>query len=246
MYGAGDDNRGEKVNLMDHQKQKETWEKEHGSPSVLPQMDKSDASSGVKRFLEWLRERKREKNLAGIEMGCGKGRNSIWLTKQGVRMTAFDFSRVATMEAMKRAKEAGVGENLTLLVHDASEPWPFESNMFDIAIDCFASTDIESFEHRAFARDELRRVLKPGGYLFVYTLSTDDEFHKEMIKKQPAGEKNSFLHPAGKFEKVFDRDELLDFYKDFTLIEERRIEKDEVFGGKTYHCRHFWVVLQKS
>ena len=76
--------------------------------------------------------------------------------------------------------------------------------------------------------------------------TTDDEFHEQMVEQHPAGEKNSFRHPqTGKFEKIFDRSELLDFYADFKVVEERRIEKVEEFFGQSYHCQHFWLVMQK-
>jgi len=202
-------------------------------------MDRQQASGGVQKFWLWLMQKTNKKNPAGIEMGCGKGRNSIWLSGQGAKMVAFDFSQNAIREAKKRAH---LGVDVKFLVHDASKKWPFESNSFDFAVDCFASMDIESPDARSFARDEFRRTLKKGGILLVYTLSTDDEFHKEMVKKSPAAEKNSFIHPTGKFEKIFDRKELLDFYKDFKLLEVERIEKDEEFFGKTYHCKHFWII----
>jgi len=232
---------------MDHNKQRQLWENEHKQPFVLLQMDKKEVSSGIKRFLSWLEARNHKNNLTGLEMGCGKGRNSIGLAKQSIKMAAFDFSKNAITEAKKRAEESGVENSVNFIVQDATIKWPFKSDSFDLALDVFASVDIESFEGRSFARDEFKRVLKKGGFLLVYTLSTDDEFHKEMLKEHPAKEKNSFIHPtSGKFEKVFDREELLDFYKDFKVMEEQRIEKETEFFGKKYSCRHFWLILQKT
>lgn len=232
---------------ISHQDQKRIWEEEHQNPFVLLPMNSQEPSSGVVLFLDWLKERSQKvNNLRAIEMGCGKGRNSIWLAQQGLDVSAFDFSEVAIDEAQTRAASQGVTERAHFLAHDATQPWPFKSNSFDVAIDIFASTDIESFAGRSFARDELIRVLKPGGYLFIYTLSTDDEFHKEILEQSPGEEKNTFLHPTtGKFEKVFDREELLAFYKELKLIEEKRIEKTAKFFDKEYNCKHFWLIFQK-
>ncbi|MEM4254944.1 MAG: class I SAM-dependent methyltransferase [Candidatus Norongarragalinales archaeon] len=225
--------------------QQEIWEKEHSKPLVLPQMSKEDASGGVVEFYSWLARNSLTSELSGVEMGCGKGRNCLWLAKQGVKMTGFDFSKNAISEARKKAGKTGL-QNAFFLVHDATKKWPFDNEAFDIGIDCFASTDIDSLEGRTFARDEFKRVIKKSGFLLVYTLSTDDEFHKQMVEEYPAGERNSFRHPqTGKFEKIFDRNEIFDFYRNFKLIEECRIEKDEVFFGKSYRCKHFWLVFQK-
>lgn len=229
-----------------HSSQHQIWEEEHRNPQVLLPMNSTEVSYGVSLFWDWLQKKKHSHPLHGIEMGCGKGRNSIWLAQQGVEMEAFDFSSVAIEEAKKRMLAAAVSTALHFRVHDATELWPFENESFDFAIDCFASTDIDSLSGRTFARDELRRILKPNGYLFVYTLSTDDTFHQEMRKTSPAVEKNSFLHPTnGKFEKVFDEEELKTFYQNWKLIEKKRISKTATFFDKNYSCSHFWIMLQK-
>lgn len=229
-----------------HERQREIWENEHCKPFVLPQMDSSEASSGVKLFYEWLKKNRSLENLLGLEMACGKGRNVNWLANLEIYMTGFDFSKIAIEEAQKRARFLGVEGRTNFILHDARDKWPFESNYFDFSIDCFGSTDIEAFLLRRFARDEFKRVLKSGGYLFVYTLSTDDEFHKEMISKYSTKESGSFLHPStGKFEKAFELDELLKFYKEFKVIENKRIEKEAEFFGKKYKCNHHWIIFQK-
>ncbi len=229
-----------------HKEQQEAWEKEHQKPHVLLQMDSEKASAGVELFLAWLKERGVETvGLKAVEMGCGKGRNCIWLAEQGLEATGFDFSNAAIEEAKRRAQVRGFAEKAKFVVQDATTKWQFDNESFDIAVDCFASTDIEGEENRAFAVSEFKRVLKPGGYLVVYTLSTEDGFHKEMVEKSPASEKNSFVHPTGKFEKVFDDEEIAEIYKDFKLVEKRRLKKEPVFFGKAYPSNHYWLVYQK-
>ena len=90
---------------ISHQDQQKIWEKEHADPFSLKQMDSQDASSGVIKFLDWLREKKVDLNsLKAIELGCGKGRNVIWLAKQGIESTGIDFSQTTVEEAIKRAQ----------------------------------------------------------------------------------------------------------------------------------------------
>ncbi len=228
-----------------HAAQKRAWDAEHKSPEILHPMDSHDPSSGVQLFGSWLSEHFGSWQLQGLEMGCGKGRNTIWLAQQGARMHAFDFSSVAIEEALRRSKIAGLHQ-ADFTVHDATTCWPYPDNTFDFVLDCFASTDIESAQGRAFARDEIFRVLRPRGVLLLYTLSTDDEFHREMIAKHPDGEPNSFRHPSnGKFEKVFERRELLEFFPG-KVLQERRVEKSVTFFGKSYGCKHFWMIIEKQ
>jgi ubiquinone/menaquinone biosynthesis C-methylase UbiE len=228
---------------ISHEEQRRIWEEEHSNPYVLKQMDSSEASSGVARFWDFLKDKN---NAAGIEIGCGKGRNVIWLAEQGADMHGLDFSSAAIAAAKKRAAEAGAGKSAAFLVQDVTEPWQLADNSFDFGIDCFATTDIESVEGRLFAMQEMRRVLKPGGYLLAYLLSTDDEFHKEMIRKSPAGERNAFLHPTtGKFEKTYDEKDIEDTFKGFDVVRKSRVAKTTEFFGKTYACLHHWIIFQK-
>lgn len=230
-----------------HEGQKEKWNKEHAHPFALKQMDSARLSSGIAPFAKFLEE-KGQRNSTGVEMGCGKGRNVIGLAHQNLisKMYGFDFSEVAIAEARKRAETDGVSSRVQFDVMDATQAGSYSSNFFDFAIDCFASTDIESPEGRQYAVGEMHRVLKSGGYFLVYVMSTDDEFHKMMIQKSPAEEANAFYNAEnGKFEKVFSEEELDRAYKDFTLIEAKRIEKTAEFFGKSYYCKHHWRIYQK-
>jgi ubiquinone/menaquinone biosynthesis C-methylase UbiE len=228
---------------MRHEEQQKYWDEEHRRPSVLPQMDSREPSGGVERFWRWVSQHL-EASPSGIEMGCGKGRNAIWLAKQGARMRAFDFSPFAIEEARRRAQEEGI--SVAFECCDATERWPYADARADFVVDCFASTDIESKAGRVFACTEARRVLRKGGVLFVYTLSTEEEFHASMAAIRPAQEPHSFTYPNGKFEKAFSEPELRELYGDFRWLEEQRIEKMVTFfDGKQYRCRHFWLVLER-
>lgn len=235
------------MKTITHQKQQEIWDQEHTVPQILLQMDSSAPSSGVIKFWGWLQKKRRgKKQLCGLEIGCGKGRNVIYLAQQGIQMTGFDFSPKAIETARERAKNTGVLNKTNFLVQDATVTWNFPSDTFDFVIDCFATTDIESREGRQLAVKEMERVVKPKGYVLVYVMSVEDQYHKEMIKKSPAREKNAFLHPlTGKFEKVFDKEEVLDLYKGLHLLIEERVSKTASFFGRNYNCYHHWMVFEK-
>lgn len=177
-------------------------------------------------------------------MCCGKGRNVIWLARQGIEMTGIDFSSHAVQEAKKRAKDTA---NARFMVHDVTLPYPLEDESLDFVIDCFGSTDIESLEGRQVARDNLIRLLKPGGYYLAYLLSTDDEYHKMMIDEHPGSEPGSFIHPDnGKFEKAFTEDEVKEFYSDLETVVFERVPTTARFNKKDYSCNHIWAVFQKT
>ncbi len=228
-----------------HSEQQEAWEQEHKTPTVLLQMDQEEASSGVQIFHTWITENTKLTSPKALEIGCGKGRNCIWLAQQGIEATGFDFSQTAIEKARHRALLAHA-DKASFVLQDATIPWKFEDNSFDLGIDCFAFTDIESEENRNFAAKEFYRVLKVGGYLLVYALSTDDEFHKEMIKKHPSTEKNALVHPTGKFEKVFDAEEIITLHNKLHLVVHKRLAKTPTYEGKKYNANHHWMIFEKK
>lgn len=230
-----------------HEEQRERWEKEHKTPQVLLQMDASSASSGVVKFIEWLKQNKSSiDKLHGLEVCCGKGRNVIGLAAARITATGLDFSENAIKEARHRARDLGVSDKTTFQVQDVTKPFAVKQGSFDFVVDCFGSTDIESLAGRQALLENVIQALKPGGYLMVYLLSTDDEFHKEMIEKHPGPDFGSFIHPINrKYEKAFTEDEVKKFYGSMKLITLERMPKNARFFGKEYKCNHIWAVFQK-
>lgn len=232
---------------ISHDEQRKKWDEEHANPFALKQMDARKGSSALKPFVEVLESQGRS-GLIGVEMGCGAGRNVIWLAQQNIisKVYGFDFSDAGIEKARKRAEEEAISSKVQFDVIDATRPWEYESNFFDFGIDCTASTDIESMEGRKVAISEMHRVLKLGGYFLVYVMSTEDEYHKMIIEESPAKEANAFIHPkTGKFEKVFSEQELDAMYKDFELIEKNRINKSSEFFGKSYKSFMHWRIYKK-
>ena len=151
-----------------HVEQHRIWEAEHSKPFMFPFVDSIVPTDAVVFFGKWLSNNIDDLgNLRGIEMCCGKGRNSIWLAGLGVQMTGFDFSSHAILEAKKRSDLANLSHYTKFLVHDAVSEWPFANSSFDFFIDCFGSSDIETKSGRIMARNEALRVVKPGGYQYM-------------------------------------------------------------------------------
>lgn len=223
------------------------WENEHKNPCIFPHLDRNEVSGGVVAFWKWLSEFKNSTPglLHGLEMCCGKGRNALWLAEQGAYMTGFDFAKCAIRAARIRVPHEQ-RKRAIFLQHDAILRWPFKSKLFDFIIDCFGSTDVEGKANRSFMRCEILRVLKPGGYLFLYTNSVKSEFYKKMASQNMAGEKNVYYYPeTGKFEKVYDDEELREAYRDFTLVKARTFSRTSPIFNNEYIWHHYWSIYQK-
>lgn len=220
------------------------WDEEHKKAEILPQMDRVNPSSGIVKLVKWLDENNVVADSA-LEMCCGKGRNVIWLSQQGIHANGIDYSEHAIRTAQNRATKAGVVCDFN--VHDVTQIFPYPDNSFDLVIDCFGSTDIEGASNRRAARDQMIRVLKPSGYYMAYLIDADDEFHAMMSEKYPASEPNSFNWPENnKFEKCFTKEEIAEIYSSLTPIHTETIDSQQVFSGNSYKTKNIWSLFQKS
>ena len=227
-------------------KQQKVWEAEHAGAGNWPSLDSETPASGVVEFVKWLASHGVKPPARALDIGCGKGRNSIYLAKLGFETTGVDYVSAALEIARKRAEKNGVSKLAQFQVAEMDAGWPFPSGFFDIAVDNFSSIDIETAKGREKCRDELLRTLSPGGYAMAMVVSAADELESELIKSSPGPERNSVIWPQnGKFQKNYDESELREFYSDFEIVELRKIRKKAVKVGREYEATNYWLVLRK-
>jgi len=167
-------------------------------------------------------------NVSGkriLEIGVGMGGDSIYLAKQGAKVTALDFTKEALVEVKKNAKQYHV--NIDTVQADAREI-PFLDGTFDVI---FHQGFLEHFTNPLAMILEQKRVLKKGGYLCVdvpqrYTTYTIKKHLLMFQKKWFAGWEREFS--IGELEGLMRRANL-------TVV------KNYGWGyyGKLYHIRHF-------
>lgn len=228
-------------------KQQDVWSKEHKKPQAIPSLTDEKPSEHIVEFLKYLKTKGFPFKGKVIDIGCGKGRNTIYLAKKGFEVYALDYIDYALSVVRKKARKARVTNKIILLNHDLSKKWPFKNDFFDLAIDCYSSIDIETQKGREICRDEMFRTLKPKGIALVACVSTNDEFEKELLKKSPGREKHTVFWPNGKFEKLYDRDELESFFAPpFQILRLRTVHKKGVLFGKEDNREVYHLILHKS
>ncbi len=92
----------------------------------------------------------------------GEGRNSVWLAKQGLRVTAFDISQIGVDKAHKLAAEAGVAVDYRIA--DIND-WDWDAAQFDYVAAIFFQFASPAERARIFAG--MQRALRPGGTLIL-------------------------------------------------------------------------------
>lgn len=205
-----------------------------------------EPASGVVLFTNYLRENGVPLSGKAVDIGAGKGRNSVHLAKLGFETWALEYIDAALATAKQLAETNSVTDKIHFELTEVDTTWQIADNFFDVAIDSFSSIDIETKQGREACRDEMLRTLKPSGYALVTVCSAEDEWEKELIANHPGPEPNSTLWPQnGKFQKDYDETELRDFYKAFDIVELRTISKPAFKLGRDGTATNLWAVLRK-
>jgi ubiquinone/menaquinone biosynthesis C-methylase UbiE len=105
-------------------------------------------------------------NRTIIEVGCGTGRNTEWLSRSAAsakNIIGLDFSEQMLARARARVNDPRV----RFLRHDVRIAWPLENASADVIIVMLV---LEHVEHLQTIFEEAARTLTPGGQLFICEL----------------------------------------------------------------------------
>lgn len=116
-----------------------------------------------------------------LEVGCGTGKNTMWLIEKANHLMAVDLSE----EMLRRAKEKVISNKIEFRQADITRPWSFGDTAYDLITFSLVMEHIADLD-QIFS--EAAKLLQPNGYLYL------GELHPF---KQYAGTKARFNTEAG-------------------------------------------------
>ena len=227
-------------------KKKDFWNKEYEKAKHLALSE--DHSEDLEKFTRFLIRHHGKKflNVTSyvLDVGCGNGRNLIFLAQTfGMRGLGYDLSEVAIKEARENTGDLP----LTFKKQSLTEDIPTENGSVTLALDMMASHVLKKSE-REHLRDELVRVLKPGGWLFFKTFLLDDDKNAaELLAEHPGPEPGMYLHPSIKKPEYVWRDsDIYPFFEPFFTVHKiERSHKHIDKHGRAWKRRTMSVYLEK-
>jgi len=98
-----------------------------------------------------------------LEIGCGTGKNTAFLSQIGDRVHAIDFSQ----GMIEKAKEKVRAENVRFSMADITRKWPGEAQAYDLIV---CDLVLEHIEDLGFIFSEAFRVLEEKGRFLINEL----------------------------------------------------------------------------
>ncbi|GAP65927.1 methyltransferase [Mizugakiibacter sediminis] len=114
-----------------------------------------------------------------LEIGCGTGKNTVWLAERARSVVAMDFSAGMLAQARRRI----AAPHVRFVHHDVREPWPVADGSADFAIGNLVLEHVEALDG-VFA--ETARALRDGGECYFCELHP----YRQLLGKQAR-----FVHP---------------------------------------------------
>lgn len=98
-----------------------------------------------------------------LELGCGTGKNTGWLSEKAGQLLAVDLSE----GMLEKAKQKVENERVQFQQADITKSWTFTSQTVDL-VTC--SLILEHIEHLPFIFSEANKVLNSGGWFYICEL----------------------------------------------------------------------------
>jgi len=222
------------------------WDAEYKNPTHLKLSTKQ--SEDLEKFTRWVARRKREDifgpNASVLDVGCGNGRNLIFLNQNfGNKGIGYDISKAAVSQAATASK----GLPIKYTARSIAGPLDVPDDSQALVLDMMTSHFLNK-EERAGLRDEIFRTLEPGGLLFMKTFLKDGDLHtKRLIAERPGTEEGSYIHPVmGVAEYVYSEEELVDFLAEKFIVHKIYRSHKHAFRGQAVKRRTITIYAEKD
>ncbi len=203
-----------------------------------------------KDFLNFLKFLKKEEQYKVedkdiLDLGSGTGRNSNYLASLDNDVIGIEISRTALESAKNNAKKENLKVDYRL--GDIGAPYDLADDSIDIILDITSSNALNE-KGRDIYLNEMHRVLKKGGYIFVRALCKDGNANvKNLLKQSPGPECDTYyLKELDLVERVFTRVDITKLYSNYFKI--LKLEKKTSYTKVTdrLYKRDYWMVYLKK
>jgi ubiquinone/menaquinone biosynthesis C-methylase UbiE len=130
-----------------------------------------------------------------MELGCGTGKNTAFLTELGRNILALDFSPGMLSQARSKIKS----DRVYFVVADLTCAWPCKSESFELIV---CNLVLEHIEDLDLIFSEVSRSLKPGGQFFLSELHPFRQYQGTKANfrtRNEAIEIHAFVHHLSDF-----------------------------------------------
>lgn len=95
-----------------------------------------------------------------LEIGCGTGKNTVWLAEKAIQITSVDLSE----EMLAKAKAKITTDRVHFIKADITSKWTFSNHLYDLVSFSLVLEHIENLDH---IFKETAQSLQQGGHVYI-------------------------------------------------------------------------------
>lgn len=181
---------------------------------VWNELHKGFAQINKTKYDEWLVEFDEivsNVNTDIVDLGCGvTGNNTLYLLEKGKKVISCDFAQ----EALNVVSQ--IPGSKTLLF-DMLDTFPFEDNFTDLVV---ADLSLHYFRDEDTKRiiNEIKRILKPNGYLFFRLNSVNSSEFKKLIENNEKQIETNLFFSNNMEKRFFSKDDIKFYFNKWKFI----------------------------
>jgi len=219
------------------------WLKEY-SKKGIPSSFRKKPSGAVTYFYDFL-EKQGKTGGRILDLGCGKGRNSIFFAKNGWEAYSIDFVPEVIDELKNHAKKNNL--KLTAMCQSVTEKMPFPENHFDVVIDIFCYKHQTDKQNQKKFRNELYRILKKDGLYLLSLAGEDDGFYGPLLKNSTDKKNKLIVDPVTKVPSfLYSKQDVEKEFADFEIIDFQHKKKIGKMHGREYERSTLIFIMKKK
>ena len=181
----------------------------------------------LKTFLE---DRKYPHTGEALDIGCGEGRNTLFLAQYGLHVHALDQSSHGIGKLKKYALSHNL-QNIRYSIADVRN-FPIEANFYDIIVAVTLLDHLNQEEGRKVASSILA-ALKPHGLAYIEVFTIHDPGATEQRNNNPTEE---ISETACFIKHYFEENELAAWFSELDInLYEEIMKYDDSHGAPHYH-----------
>ena len=226
-------------NPIEATSQKSAWEFEIATGKGIMTSYVTNPSGEIEDLLDFALARNLGTGNRAIDLGCGEGRNAIWLAKNGFDVTAVDFAQPALNELKKSIIGTQLEPHITIQNVDLTEKLPFADNSFDLILDVTADTSLNRSQLELFAA-ETSRIAKPNALLICCAIAPDDGV---LAALNPTG---GSVTTAGLTDYFWSESQLKEAYSNWKILSTQHSRGSGMYFGKKYNRHYIWFLAQNK
>ncbi len=169
-----------------------------------------------------VEEKLSKSSLDILDLGCGVGRDSLFFSKKGHKVTAVDLSDIVIKENKIRLKSY----DIDFMIFDMQDDFSFFNQKFDLIYSYLA---LHYFNHETTQKivNNVHRTLSSNG-LFAFACKSVDDFHYGNGEEV---EKDVFVSKTGHVRHLFSEEYIKEILSNGWKIEFLD-QVDEVYSGQ--------------